>query len=126
MEQGVYDYISTLPGVRQSSIKITSVLSRSGRQASVPNAAIITLSEVDLNNKTIIDSSAREVEPPTAEELAQGTAALDEEILRDATADAGDSETGLSTQRARRFRRVRLGAALVRVWALYINEHSMR
>lgn len=111
MEDGVREYLVSR-GASPSSIKIQSVLSTpssggwtgSGSIVDLPSAAIVTLTDVDANNKTVVDASAAEEKMPTAEELAAGAAALAAEIAKgQQELVAGD---GIVAQGVRSVRRV--------------------
>jgi hypothetical protein len=86
MEAGVYRYLLR-QGVSASTISIKSVLYRTSMSGSSvvdsPQAAsIVLLTDVDVNNKTVILTPDVSAPAPTEEELAAGAAALDAEISR--------------------------------------------
>lgn len=97
-------------GVKPGSIKITSVLDKTQRsnqftQGVMPlsvadaTAAIVQLSEFDYGtNKTVLITSEQQEVAPTAAELAEGAAALDQLIAEQAAEGvAGDGVTAQST-----------------------------
>lgn len=112
MEQGVYDWL-VRNGVNPGSIKITSVLDTTRRsnqftQGVMPlsvedsSAAIVQLTEFDYGtNKTVVITSAQQEVAPTAAQLAEGAAALDQLIAAQAAegvdAAGGDGVTAQST-----------------------------
>jgi hypothetical protein len=110
MEQGVYNWL-VRNGVNPGTIKITSVLDNTQRSnqftqgvvtQSLPEdyaASIVQLTEFDYgSNKTVVIKSAQEAVAPTATELAEGAAALDQLIAaKEAEEPAGDGVTAQST-----------------------------
>jgi hypothetical protein len=113
MEDGVYQWLVS-QGVNPRSISINSVFQRSGYSSnsidtSAPvtaNAAIIQLSFWDYTaNKTVIVKERQEEVAPTTAELAQGMAALEEEIALGAAEPVPEPEPkpadAVSTQSSR-------------------------
>lgn len=89
----MYNYVASLPGVKASSIQITSVLgSTRGSSASETSASIIQMSEVGPNNKTVVIKSAAEESPLSAAELSAASAELDKLIAQDAAEDWGSAD----------------------------------